>query len=119
MNAEPGLDVASLEKLIQIGGKKLLTDMADLFVSYVPQKLAEARAAAQAGNLVGIQNAVHPIKSSAANIGARPLRELAARIEQLAIDQRGELMDAQLTELEAAYAQAKALLQERRKELGA
>ena len=119
MTAEPCLDVATIEKLRQIGGQEFVSQMIDLFLSYVPQKLAEARTAAQAGDLLRVQKAVHPIKSSAGNIGARPLRDLAARIEHLASDQRRESIDAMVTELEAAYAQVKAHLQEHRKELGA
>ena len=118
MSAELSLDVAALEKLMRLGGKEFVTQMTDLFMSYVPQKLAEARSAAQAGDLSGVQKAVHPIKSSAANIGARPMRDLAERIEQFAIDQRGESIGADLTELEAAYTQVKALLEEHRKKLG-
>ena len=118
MNAEPCLDVATLEKLTQIGGKEFATEMINLFLSYVPKKLAEARAAGQTGDRLGVRNAVHPIKSSAANIGARPMRDLAARIEQLASEQHCESMGPLLTELEAAFEQVKAHLQEHRKELG-
>ena len=118
MSAELTLDVAALEKLMRLGGKEFVTQMTDLFMSYVPQKLAEARSASQAGDLAGVQKAVHPIKSSAGNIGAQPLRELATQIEHLAIDQCREPIGAKLTELETAYLQVQALLQERRKELG-
>ena len=117
MNPETCLDVASLEKLINIGGREFATKMIDLFLSYIPERLAEARAAVQAGDLVRVQRAVHPIKSSAANIGAQPLRDLAAHIEQLAIDQRGESLAALLGELDAAYAQVKARLEQQRETL--
>ena len=53
MNAEPCLDVATLEKLTQIGGKEFATEMINLFLSYVPKKLAEARAAGQTGDRLG------------------------------------------------------------------
>ena len=118
MNPEPFLDAVTLEKLMQMGGPEFATKMIDLFLSYVPQKLAEARAGEQAGDLLRVQKAVHPIKSSAGNIGAQPLRELATQIEHLAIDQCREPIGAKLTELETAYLQVQALLQERRKELG-
>ena len=119
MSADPCLDVATIERLVQMGGKGFATEMIDLFLSYVPQKLAEARAAEQAGDLPGVSKAVHPIKSSAGHIGARPLWDLAARMEQLASDQHGESIGAMLAELEAAYEQVKAPLQARRKALGA
>jgi HPt (histidine-containing phosphotransfer) domain-containing protein len=117
MNAESCLDVTTLDKLRQMGGQEFVTQMIDLFLSYVPQKLAEARAADQAGDRLAVQKAVHPIKSSAANIGARPLRDLAARTEQLAADPRGESVAALLEELDAAYAQVQARLERQRETL--
>jgi HPt (histidine-containing phosphotransfer) domain-containing protein len=117
MNAAPCLDSATMDKLLAIGGKEFAIQMIDLFLEYVPQKLAEGRAAAQAGNWVGVQKAVHPIKSSAGNIGARPMRDLAEHIEQLAIDQRGETIREGFAKLEAAYAEVQTQLQVCRREL--
>jgi HPt (histidine-containing phosphotransfer) domain-containing protein len=118
MNSDPCLDKATIEKLREIGGKEFALQMIDLFLSYVPQKLAEGRAAAAAGNWSGVQKAVHPIKSSAGNIGARPLRDLAAHIEQLAVDRQSETIDARLTELNAEYQHVQEQLQEVRGKLG-
>jgi HPt (histidine-containing phosphotransfer) domain-containing protein len=64
-----------------------------------------------------VQKAVHPIKSSASNIGARQLRELAARLEQLAIDQQGDSIPALLGELEVALVEVKSLLEQQREKL--
>ena len=58
--------------------------MIDLFLEYAGQKIVEARAAQVAGNLTGVEKAVHPIKSSAGNVGARRIQELALQIEELA-----------------------------------
>jgi HPt (histidine-containing phosphotransfer) domain-containing protein len=117
MNDNDCLDDVTLGKLVELGGNEFALQMIGLFLSYVPQKLAAARAAAQAGDWLGVQKAVHPIKSSAGNIGARSLRELAARIEELAMGQRGETIPAELTELEAGYGHVQAQLQECRKKL--
>ncbi len=118
MNDNACLDDATMRKLVELGGKEFALEMIGLFLSYVPQKLAEARTAAQAGDWPGVQKAVHPIKSSAGNIGARPLRDLAARIEELAINRHGDAIHAELTELEAGYVQVQAQLRECRKKLG-
>ena len=117
MSAELGLDGATIKKLMQIGGSEFVTQMIDLFMSYVPQKLAEARSAVQAGDLVGVAKAVHPIKSSAANIGAHSMHDLAERIEQLARDQRGESISHLLFELEGGYQQVQVQLRHQRNEL--
>jgi HPt (histidine-containing phosphotransfer) domain-containing protein len=118
MNDNASLDNAAMEKIVELGGNAFALQMIGLFLSYIPQKLAEARAAAQAGDWLGVQRAVHPIKSSADDIGARSLRDLAARIEKLAMDRCGETLPAELTALEAAYAQVQSQLQECRKTLG-
>lgn len=117
MNEYTCLDNAAMQELVDLGGNAFALQMIDLFMSYVPQKLAEARAAAQAGDWLGVQRAVHPIKSSADDIGARPFRDLAARIEKLAMDRCGETLPAELTVLEAGYAQVQAQLQKCRKTL--
>ncbi len=117
MSTELGLEDATFQKLTQIGGYEFAVQMIDLFLSYVPQKLIEARVAAQAGDWVGVQKAVHPIKSSASNIGARSLRELAVRLEQLAIDQQGDSIPALLGEMEVALAEVKSLLELQREKL--
>ena len=117
MSANLCRDAATLGKLRQIGGNDFVGQMIDLFMQYIPQKLGEARAAVAAGDLLGVQKAVHPIKSSTANIGAHSMHELAARIEQLASDQQGVLISGLLSELEAAYQQVKVQLQQQRKDL--
>jgi HPt (histidine-containing phosphotransfer) domain-containing protein len=117
MNQETCLDPVAFAKLEQLGGRRFACEMIDIFLSYVPEKLAEARAAELAGDIPGIQKAVHPIKSSAGNLGAFPLKELAARIEQLARSQQGTIVPPLLRELEAGYAQVARCLQEKRREL--
>jgi len=118
MNTEPCLDITTLEKLMQLGGKEFVTQMLDLFAGYAPRKLAEARAAMQAGDLTGVQKAVHPLKSSAGNIGACLMRDLAKRIERCALDNQPDPIVQLLSELEAAYEQVKMQLQEYRNNMG-
>jgi HPt (histidine-containing phosphotransfer) domain-containing protein len=115
MDTEPCVDPATLDKLVKMGGKAFAAEMIDLFLKYVPQKLAEARAAEQSGDLLGVKKAVHPVKSSAGNIGARQMQNLASCIEQLAGDQCRESTDAMLTELELACKHVEAYIRECRK----
>ena len=115
MNAETCLDTTTLEKLHQLGGHEFALHMIDLFLAYVPEKLAEARAGLAEGNLLRVQKAAHPIKSSAGNIGAPIVHDLAERMEQAAIAQNREAIPALLAELEAAYARVKISLEEKRR----
>ena len=108
------LDAAALGRLEKIGGRKLIRDMIVIILDYVPKKLEAARAGEQAGDLDAIQNAVHPIRSSAANVGARAVEELATRIERLAMEKQAEPIPALLRELEAAFAEARPQLERER-----
>jgi HPt (histidine-containing phosphotransfer) domain-containing protein len=117
MSPEACLDEAAIDRLMQIGGREFVKKMLDLFLSYVPQKLAEARAAERIGDLQKVREAVHPIKSSAGNIGAIPMRDLAARLEQCAQENQREPAGRLMSELETACGEVMVRLQERRKQL--
>lgn len=117
METESGLDAAVFDKLQQLGGTEFVREIIDLFLTYVPQKLADARQAVAAGNWPGVHVAAHTIKSSAGDIGARAMHALAARIEQLAADQHGVPIPALLADLEAAYASVQLALEAKRQAL--
>ena len=118
MSDSPCLDEVTLEKLRALGGEKFVAEMIEIFFQYVPAKLAEARAAEQAGDLNALQHAVHPLKSSAGNLGAAAMKDLAVRIEQLAMEKNNGPIPGLMRELETAYARACAGLEAHRKTLG-
>jgi HPt (histidine-containing phosphotransfer) domain-containing protein len=111
MNEPSPIDPAALERLLKLGGTKFALEMVELFGSYGGKKVAEARAAQQAGNLKALAEAAHPLKSSAGNLGAVRVQELAAQVELSAREQKAELAGTQLDELERAFAQAILLLE--------
>ena len=98
------VDVTALERLRKLGGDSFVGEMITLFSGYTETKLAEARKALAAGDAVGVGRAVHPIKSSAGNVGAVQVQELAARIEELAKLPAGAEMGELLGQLEQAFA---------------
>jgi two-component system sensor histidine kinase/response regulator len=110
MNETPDLDPTALQRLQRLGGDAFVIKMIDLFVDYVGGRVAAARQAHAAGDLPAVRDAVHPIKSSAGNIGARRLHELAQQIEQLTKQGQLEVLDAPLAELAAAFDVAKTAL---------
>ena len=113
MNGKEELDPRAIERLRVMGkGFKFVRDMIDLFLSYAPTKLADARAGLQAGDLHAVAESVHPLKSGAGNIGALAVQELAGQIEQLAIEQKADTLPALLQELELALGRAKSQLEE-------
>lgn len=108
---EPALNPAAIERLLKLGGEKFTREMIEIFGSYGEKKLAEARQARQAENLAALAAAAHPLKSSAGNVGALRVQELAAQVELSAHEQKGDLAGAQLDELERAFAEARTFLE--------
>jgi two-component system sensor histidine kinase/response regulator len=110
------IDTAAIERLKRLGGIKFTADMIDMFNNYGAKKMVEARQAQQLGDLKTLAAAAHPLKSSAGNIGAHRVQELAGQVEQTATEQKGDEAAALLTDLEAAFAAAaKALEAEKSK----
>ena len=117
MSESQHLDPAALERLNKLGGAAFVGKMIELFVDYAGGKVVAARQAQVAGNLAGVADAVHPIKSSAGNVGAHRVQELALRIEQLAKQGQGEGLGALVGELEQAFAAVKVELVEKKSSL--
>jgi len=117
MSEPRSFDPAAVERLVRLGGQKFALDMIDLFSSYGGQKMAEARQAQQAGNLPALAIAAHPLKSSAGNVGAVRVQELAAQVEQAATEQQAEPAGSLLDELETAFTEAVKLLEQEKTKL--
>jgi len=111
MSEPPNLDPAAIERLLRLGGREFVVKMIDLFFSYATEKIAEAQKAQAGSDWAALAKAVHPIKSSAGNVGASRVQGLAQRIESLAraaqagelgglVDQLTRSLDAAKLELE-------------------
>lgn len=114
MSDDMSWDKAAIGRLEKIGGRKLVREMLGIVLEYVPKKLEAAREGERTGDLDAIQHAVHPIRSSAANVGARAVQELASRIERLAMDKQAGQIPPLLRELEAAFARVQSELERER-----
>lgn len=117
MNEPKPFDPGAIERLLKLGGPKFTLEMMDLFGSYGGKKITEARSAQQAGQLPALAEAAHPLKSSAGNVGAVRVQELAAQVELFAREQKAEMAGARLNELESAFAEAKLFLEAERTRL--
>ena len=111
MNEPSALNPVAIERLRELGGDKFAAEMIDLFLSYGGKKIAETRLAQQSGNLTAVAEAAHPIKSSAGNVGAARLQELAAQLEQLAGEKNIGAVAPLVDELERAFTEIKTLLE--------
>jgi len=116
MNEPTILDEAALARLEKLGGEKFLRQMLELFVEYAPKRLAAARAGEQAPDLNALANAVHPLRSSAGQIGAVHVAELAGQIESLAQAGQAAALPPLLAEIESAVERVKSYLEQKLKE---
>ena len=107
MSPPKQIDPAALERLRRMGGDDFAHKMTDLFLTYGAQKIGEARLALQAANPAGVAKAVHAIKSSSGNVGAIEVQDLAARLEQLALQSPADSLAPLLQELELSFARTR------------
>jgi HPt (histidine-containing phosphotransfer) domain-containing protein len=103
-----------LDRLQRLGGTKLVRGMIDLFLKTGSGQVAAARNATQAGDLRALERAMHSLRSSAGNMGAEAVEDLATRLERLAAAQDSAALPPILADLEEAFARAKASLLEKR-----
>lgn len=111
------LEPAAFESLRQLGGDTFLVQMIDVFLSFVPKKIAQALDGQKANHLPGIEQGAHAIKSSAGHVGARRLQDLAIEIERLAKERQPERLAALLSDLELEYARVETALVEHKRHL--
>jgi HPt (histidine-containing phosphotransfer) domain-containing protein len=68
-----------------------------------------------AGDLEGVERAAHSIRSSAGNVGAEELRDIASKIEMLASKRDHAGLHPLLADLEQAFQKAKAILEQEKR----
>ena len=117
MNGPPTLDPAALQRIRRIGGTKLLGEMLDLMLVEAPRRVRAAVAGAQVGSAREVARAVHSLKSSAGNLGALALQQLAEQIEALATTDQLPACEALLPQLQEKLDAVQTRLQEERGKL--
>ena len=114
---ESSIDPAAVERIHKIGGAKLVGRIIALFLENAPQRLQAAREGERTGDLAAVEQAVHSLKSSAGNVGASRLQELAGATEELAEKGEAGPIPGLLGELEEALSGAASWLAEHQKGL--
>lgn len=118
MSDSPNIDPAAVERLQRLGGSGFVCKMVDLFLNFTAAKIAEARLAQGRADWPGLAKATHPIKSSAGNVGAVRVQELARQLEQLGKEGGGDGLEDLVSELEREFAAVKPWLEQRISLLG-
>lgn len=80
----PATDATALDRLRRFGGATLLGTMVDLFLVAAPQRIETAVRAAAAGDMEGVERALHSLRSSSAQLGALRMQRLSEEGEDLA-----------------------------------
>lgn len=111
------IDPMALERVLRMGGKALLGRLVAAAFGNLETRRGELAAALGTGDAAAAERAAHSIKSSAKNVGASALGELAEAAEELARQGGGgwreaaaPLLELDLAELRAAVERAGAAL---------
>ena len=97
-------DPAALDRLLDLGGPPLVLKMIDAYLGSSPQRVEMAQESMASGDLKGVEQAAHSLKSSSANFGATSFVELVAEVERLAADEeRGARLETLVAEMPAAF----------------
>ncbi|MES2178318.1 MAG: Hpt domain-containing protein [Gemmatimonadota bacterium] len=80
----PSTDSASLDRLKRFGGGKLLNEMISLFLSAAPERVDAARSGLAANDVSAVENAMHSLKSSSAQLGALRMQRICEEGEAIA-----------------------------------
>jgi two-component system sensor histidine kinase/response regulator len=114
---ELDLDGSALDWLEHLGGTRFLGQMIDLFLEHALDQIKTAQSAHREGNQRRVKDALHSLKSSAGNVGARVVQQIAASVEQDGAARDQAWIASRLTELEMAYGRVAVLLRQRKETL--
>jgi HPt (histidine-containing phosphotransfer) domain-containing protein len=111
------VDQAALDKLQKLGGDRFVQQMITLFVDFGGQKVKEARTALEVRDIQRVEKCVHAIKSSAMNLGANQVWEVASAMEELTKEGSQDSLPRLQTQLEREFERAKGSLEKKAREL--
>jgi len=112
MDMRTPLDRSAIVRLFNLGGKKLVTQMVELFFRETPKRLETARNGKDKGDLDAIERVTHSLKTSSANVGSKEMSRLSGLIEQCAYEKKMEEIPELLRMLEEEYVFVKKDLEE-------
>lgn len=106
MNEPEILDQGALARLREWGGEKLLGQMIRLFLENSPARMEQIRGGVTSGDVGESEKGAHSLKSSAANVGAMRVRDIATEMERVAGGGDAAGVQALLPSLETAFGEA-------------
>ena len=106
------IDPAAIERLLDWGGPALQAKMIDLFFENGPERMEGVKAGLAGGDIGSAERAAHSLKSSAGNLGAGPLQEVARTVEKLLEEGNVAEAEARVPEMETALERSLEALRE-------
>ena len=100
------IDPAALERLQEWGGPSLSNEIVRLFLDHGSSRMDQIREAVDGDALDVPERGAHSLKSSAANVGARHVQEVASELELAASGGDLQRFRGLIPNLEQADAQA-------------
>ena len=108
------LNADAIQNLRALGDEmdddSFLKEVVEIYLTDTPKRLTEIHACLASGDSTTLNRASHSIKGSSSNSGAIQVIGVAKRIEEKSKESL-ENLDADITELERAFAEAKAALE--------
>lgn len=98
---------AAIRRLERIGGNDFVVEMIELFLANAPRRLEAAREAYGSGDAATLHRAVHSLKSTAANLGARALQATAGLAESRASEEDLDAIPPLLDDLDREYGEVR------------
>ncbi|MBN4072012.1 Hpt domain-containing protein [bacterium AH-315-F18] len=97
------MDHTALTRLYELGGIGLVDEILEYFYDVGAQRVDRVKRAWTVGDLLTIERETHALRSSALNVGAVALNDVATEIETRARRGHREGIPELITELAAAY----------------
>ncbi len=102
----PIVDESQIQRLQEWGGTDLQCKMIDLFLAHAGERVDQIRKGLSAPDQEAAETGAHTLKSSAGNVGARRVQQLASEAESMAeagkMDELQELFPALEKEFHSA-----------------
>ncbi|MBK8980455.1 MAG: Hpt domain-containing protein [Planctomycetes bacterium] len=118
---DPAIDMDIVQELLDISGEddpELLVDLIDMFLEDGPLKVQTILEGLAAGDLDAVERAAHALKSSAGNLGASYVQDLAEQLQIAGHNRDAVAARACADQLRSRFTEAEQALREIRGRFG-
>ena len=112
MTDSSGFDKQRLAALLGMGGAEFLVEIITLFLETGTEKIEAIKEAISRADMNKLEFQAHALKSSAGNIGAVRLSELATELEHIEMDSPVESIRSAVSRIELEFSSVSELLEQ-------